>query len=124
MSATLAVPESLAVAVAEMHKQLAELEAVQIKYVSITQLLTAHDAMSSRVRIAAIDNLIKRGMTKTDATNSARLDPDYAEHGDRLTELQNKKAAAEGELNTVKARLEVAIATVRAFTFGYGEIGS
>lgn len=124
MTATATVPATLADAVAQMHTRLAEYEKAQRQFTTSLTRYADHDALSSRMRIAAIDNLMKRGMNKTDAKDSPRLDPDYAAHGDELTRLGNQKAEAEADLYSAKAKLEVAIATARALTAGQGEIGS
>lgn len=121
---SLRVPGTLAVAVAEMQQRLVNYELAQSAFVVAANRYTEHDAVSSRMRIVAIDRLIKGGMGKTDAKESPRLDPEYAAHGDTLTQLGHEKALCEAELHIAKARLEVSIVTVRAFTFGYGEIGS
>lgn len=121
---TLRVPGTLAVAVAEMQQRLVGFELAQSAFVVAAHRYAEHDALSSRMRIAAVDRLIKLGMSKTDAKDSPRLDPDYAAHGDALTKLGHEKALCEAELNIAKARLEVSMATVRAFTFGTMELGS
>jgi hypothetical protein len=118
------VPCNLWTAVAEMHACFHDFQSAQTRFVMIAKEHAEHDALSSRIRIVAVDRLIKTaGMTKTDAQRDARLDPEYATHGDMLTALANRKTEAEGELYTAKARLEVAIATVKAFSIGNGEIG-
>lgn len=120
---SLRVPGTLAIAVAEMQQRLVNYELAQSAFVVAAHRYAEHDALSSRMRIAAVDRLIKLGMSKTDAKDSPRLDPEYAAHGDALTKLGHEKTLCEAELHIAKARLEVSIATVRAFTFGYGTIG-
>lgn len=121
---SLRVPGTLAVAVAEMQQRLVNYELAQSAFVKAAHAYAEHDAVSSRMRILAVDRLIKSGMGKTDAKDSPRLDPEYAAHGDTLTKLGHEKALCEAELNIAKARLEVSMATVRAFTFGTMELGS
>lgn len=117
---SLRVPGTLAVAVAELQQRLVNYEIAQSAFVVAAHRYAEHDALSSRMRIAAIDNLIKSGMNKTDAKESPRLDPDYAAHGDTLTTLGHEKALCEAELNIARARLEVSLVTVKAFTFNEG----
>lgn len=119
---TLRVPGTLAVAVAEMQQRLVNYELAQSAFVNAAHAYAEHDAVSSRMRIVAVDRLIKSGMGKTDAKDSPRLDPEYAAHGDMLTKLGHDKMMCETESNIAKARLEVSMATVRAFTFGYGDV--